>query len=291
VTGNDVIEQVNRLLLGGSREEINQLQVITAANATTLILKHPLGGIRAGAEVDVDLETYRVWSVDTGANTATVQPGMNGTVSSLHAADSFVYVNPRLSRVAIFQAINDELRALSSPASGLFQMKTIELILDGATTDYDLASDVLDVYEARLSVPGPSNAWERLGFRWNGSADSSFFPSGNSIHLIGTWPGRETQILYKAPFTPITLTSQDLNTQSGMDPSMQDIVVLGVLLRLGPVREIKRSFTEAQGDSRRAEEVASGNVQNSFASVRQLYHDRITAEALRLSQKYPTHHR
>jgi hypothetical protein len=53
-------------------------------------------------------------------------------------------------------------------------------------------------------------------------------------------------------------------------------------------RELKRNFTESQGDTRRAEEVGSGAITNSIQNLVRLRRDRITAEAARLARQYPT---
>jgi hypothetical protein len=53
-------------------------------------------------------------------------------------------------------------------------------------------------------------------------------------------------------------------------------------------REIKRNFTESQGDTRRGEEVTSGAIGNSIQNLQRLRRDRIQAEAARLIRGYPT---
>jgi hypothetical protein len=63
---------------------------------------------------------------------------------------------------------------------------------------------------------------------------------------------------------------------------------LGAQIRLMSPREIKRNFTESQGDTRRADEVAMGSVANSTAGLIRLRRDRIQAEAARLARAYPT---
>ena len=52
-------------------------------------------------------------------------------------------------------------------------------------------------------------------------------------------------------------------------------------------REIKRNFTESQGDTRRAGEVAPGAVMQSSRNLQILRQQRITAESARLDALYP----
>jgi hypothetical protein len=52
-------------------------------------------------------------------------------------------------------------------------------------------------------------------------------------------------------------------------------------------REIRRNFTEAQGDTRRAEEVPPGAVRDSISNILRLRRDRILAEKAKLTRQYP----
>ena len=62
---------------------------------------------------------------------------------------------------------------------------------------------------------------------------------------------------------------------------------MGVQLRAMVGREIKRNFTESQGDTRRADEVGPGAIQASWRGLAALRAQRIEAEQARLSQQYP----
>jgi hypothetical protein len=289
MTGNDVIEEAARLLLSGHREEMNKLAASVSANTTTLQFTYDLGQIRAGALVNIDTETYRVWSVDEGAMTAVVQPAMNGTTSTSHSSGSLVYVNPRISRASIFKAMNDELLALSSPSNGLYAVKSLEFDYSGAQSSYDLpgTSNVMDILDVRVSNPGPEKRWSpSTSWQYDADADTTGFPSGNALFVPDGIPGRSIRVTYAVPFNKLTNVTDDVQTVGLMPPEMQDILALGVLLRLGPVREIKRNFTESQGDSRRTEEVPPNAVGNSYAQIRAQRQMRIDQEAMRLQTRY-----
>jgi hypothetical protein len=69
--------------------------------------------------------------------------------------------------------------------------------------------------------------------------------------------------------------------------SLEDVLRMGVQLRAMVGREVKRNFTEAQGDTRRAAEVQPGAVQASWRGIAAIRQARIEAEQARLSQQYP----
>jgi hypothetical protein len=64
-------------------------------------------------------------------------------------------------------------------------------------------------------------------------------------------------------------------------------VETGIILRMMNGREIKRNFIEAQGDTRRSDEVPPGAVRDSTTTLARLRRERIIAEAARLKAQYP----
>jgi hypothetical protein len=95
-------------------------------------------------------------------------------------------------------------------------------------------------------------------------------------------------IVYKSPFNNITTESQNIQNVTGLPTSCEDILIIGSQIRLVGPREIKRNFTESQGDTRRSDEVPSGSVSNSITNLLRMRRDRITSEAAKLMRQYPT---
>lgn len=292
MTGDDVIEEAIRILLGGSREEMNLLNQDVALVAGAINLQFDLGGIKAGSQVSIGNEVLRVWEVEDTSKSATVARAVLGSTQEEHHVGDYVYVNPRFPRFAVVKAMNDELSSLSSPSSGLYQVKSDEFTFSSAVSDYELPADTTEVYDLYADSPGPSQAWVRVpNWQWNPNANPGDFTTGKSIRIPNAFQGRTVRVVYKSAFGQIADTTNDIEDEAGMPTEMHDILTLGVLMRLGPSREIKRNFTEAQrGDARRAEEVPAGSVTNSFAWVRNQRAARITEERLRLERSYPPRH-
>ena len=114
------------------------------------------------------------------------------------------------------------------------------------------------------------------------------FSSGFALRFDQPTRSGRLRVVYKAPFTPLSQESQNLNSYSGLPVTCEDIVNIGTQIRLMAPREIKRNFIESQGDTRRAEEVPAGAVGNSITNLLRMRRDRITAEAARLARQYPT---
>lgn len=285
----DLVEETRRQLDSGGRPEMNRLTTTINSAALTLDVDFDPGGIVEGAMLAIDLELIYVWSVS--GDTATIQRAMLGTTPAAHTSGAIIYVNPRWSNFTIFTAINQELAALSAPTNGLFQMKIVDLTYNAARRGYDLTSvtDLIDVYDVRADFPGPARDWPRL--HWNILArnqSTTDFPSGLALQLNqGGYPGRTIRVQYKAPFTPFAALTDNL-TVTGLAATAADIPPLGALARLVAPREIKRSITDSQPESRAATEVPPGTSRATAGGLLQLRQLRIREEAGRLNSQYPS---
>lgn len=285
----DIIDRVVRQLLSGTVEERNKLAASLSTSATSVTLLYELGGVRAGSVIQVGSEQMYVWEATTGTKTLTVERGFNGTDPSTHPTGAIVTNNPRFPRNQVLEAINAELDDLSSPVNGLYRMVTVELSYNGTDRMIDLtgASNVLELYEVRyryLATDYPRLRNVSL-VRDMPVAD---FPSGLGIILNDPFPRSGTLVVsYKSGFGSVSQESEDLQLVSGLPASADDVVVLGTQIRLMAPREIKRNFTESQGDTRRADEVPPSAVANSLANLARLRRDRVTAEAMKLAKRYP----
>lgn len=286
----DIIDKTNRQLLSGIVEERNKITSALTTTSTSVILSYDLDGIRKGSVIQIGQEQMYVWAVTVASKTLTVERGFNGTTAQAHSADSITTLNPRFPRNQILEAINDELSDLSSPVNGLFQIKTVELQYNGSDRMINLAgvSGLQNVYSVHYRYQ--SDDYPRVS-KWRLLRDMPVtdFSSGFALAL-DSGPGRSGKLVvkYKANFDPVYNESDDLSLSSGLPDTAQDIIVIGAQLRLMAPREIKRNFTESQGDTRRATEVPQGAVASSVTTLTRMRRDRITAEAQRLTRLYPT---
>jgi hypothetical protein len=245
--------------------------------------------LRAGQIFEIESEVFYIWAADVPTKTLTVERGFNGTTAAAHTAGALVTVNPRFPRAQVLEAINDEVLDLSSPVNGLFQVKTLNFTYNGTDRMINLtsATDVIDILNVSVRYLADDYPIARK-VKLVRDLPTDDFASGFALKFDqAVYPGR-LRIVYKAPYSSVTTEATNLNTDCGIQESVEDIVIVGTQLRLMAPREIKRNFVESQGDTRRAEEVASGAITNSATALRQLRRDRIIAEAARLMRSYPT---
>ena len=282
---------INDYLLTGSRPQRNVLTGAVSDSDTTLAVTHDLGGIAAGAKLAMGLEDMHVVSVDPTAGSATVIRGDYGTVAAAHDAGTIVYVNPKFTQATVLRAINDELDSLSG--EGLFRMTAMDVTYNSSVRGYDMdgvdPDQLLGVFEVRASTSGPWQDWPRIqSYELARHMPSADFPSTVSIILHDyVEAGQIVRVRYMTPYANVDALDQELTEDAGLHSQAHDIVSIGAAARLVAGREIKRNFTEAQGDTRRAAEVPPGATLQSVTGLLKLREERIEAERMRLTRLYP----
>ena len=286
-TAGQLIDRVVSGLLAGTVEERNKVASPVGASDTTMTMLYPLGGLRDGSVFELDNEQMYVWSSNSSSKTLTVERGFNGTTAASHDTGAIATVSPRFPRSSVLNQLNSDLNDLSSPMNGLFQVKTVDLAYNGSDRMLNItgATDMTDLFDVRyryLNDDYPVLREVRL-LRDMPTGD---FASGFALALDQFTRAGTIRVIYKAGYGTFSSEASTV-TDVGASAYLDDLLVLGAQMRLMAGREIKRNFTESQGDTRRPEEVPSGAVSNSMIQLQRLRRDRIQAEAARLNRQYP----
>ena len=302
-TLGDMVQKVQRRVLSSLREETDELGATVNASATSISLAsgQTLGSIAPGGLLQIDYELMLVNGTPS-ATSIPVSRGYLGSTAAAHTAGAVITVNPRFPAVDIIAAINEDLDDLSAPTNGLFQAKEVTLTYNPVIVGYDFTdvntntavspSALIDLIEVRVHDYGPFQRWPSIPLnrcKVQRQADTSVFPSGMALEFTGMgYPGRPIRVQYRAPYTtPLVNATDDVATVTGLHSQAHDIPPLGATLRLMEYREIPRSFTEAQPQARKAQEVPVGASLTAMKGVMQQRMDRIAAERTRLEKMYP----
>ena len=283
-----ILTRTQRQLMSGTIEARNKLSASVTATGTSVSLTYDLNSIREGAVIQVDSELMYVWEVGAGTKSATVERGFNGTTAVSHASAAVVIVNPKFPRAQLFEALNDELVDLCSPMNGLFDVKTLDFNYNSSKrqTNIPVSGDIIDLVEVRYRYIA-SDYKQVNNVKLLRDLPTKDFGSGYGLQIDSLIPSSTVRVTYKTPFSRIGLESDDLQSIAGFPVEAEDILVMGIQIRAVAPREIKRNFTESQGETRRAEEVPVGAIGGSITNLLRLRRDRITAEAARLNRQYP----
>lgn len=275
-------------MLAGTVEERNKLATSIDADDTTVVCSYDIGGLRTGSVFEIESELFYVWDASPAAKTVTVERGYAGTTAASHSSGAIITVSPRFPRAQMLDAVNGELDDLSSTANGLFRVVTTDLTYNGSDRQIDItgSSTIIELLDVRLRYLADDYPVLH-SVRLQTGLPTSDFPSGNTLVFDEPVMAGTVRVRYKAPFVRASSESSDLTSVCFLPSTCDDIIEMGVVLRMMAGREIKRNFTESQGDTRRADEVPAAAVANSITNIQRLRRDRIIAEAGRLKAQFP----
>lgn len=287
-TAAALIDRVQRQLLSGTVEQRNKLAVAVDADDTSFVTTYDVAGLRPGTVFEIDSELVYVWEVVQGTKTITVDRGYAGTTPASHDVNSTITINPRFYKQQLLDALNQDIDDLSSPANGLFAVVSADLVYNGSDRQIDItgATNVIDLIEVKLRYLSDDYPIVR-GARLQRNLPTSDFPSGYSIVFDDVIMPGDLRVTYKSSFSRVSSISDNIQSVAKVPTTMEDILEMGVMMRVLSSREVKRSFIESQGDTRRPEEVPVGSMRDSFANILRMRRDRIIAEKARLVRQYP----
>ena len=284
----DLVADARRMTYGSMTEQINIIDSNVAAGGQTLTLELDVTGITPGSILSSGLNVWYVKGVTAGTRQVFVIPGYDNAPQQAAAAGDQVIIKPRVTTWYLFNAINDEIRKLSSPMNGLYRVGTWTVDVSPTYQTYEVPSEALDmtnILRARYRWPGTPDVWSDIrtsSYRWIVSE------TGNKIQLLVNVPsGTEIEFTYKAPFVEATALSDDPVADCGLAQTMLDLPAIGAAASLLRSTDSRRNQISAQGDSRRAGEVQSGANLSSASFFDREYKMRVQDEYARLVQRFP----
>ena len=287
-TAGAVLTRASRQLLSGTVEERNKLATTVTSADTSIVLSYDLGGFREGSVIEIDSELMYVWTALSATKTLEVQRGYDGTTAVAHTVGAIATVNPRFPRQQMLDALNSDIDDLSSTVNGLFRVVAQDISYNGSDRQINItsATGIIDLLDVRLRYLADDYPVIR-NVRLQRNLPTADFASGFAIVFDEPVMAGTLRVVTKREFTRATTEASDLQTVCFVPQSCEDILEMGVILRMMNGREIKRNFIESQGDTRRSEEVPPGSTRDSLTNIQRLRRERIVAEAARLKQQYP----
>lgn len=285
-TMQDLVNDARRLVYGSMTEKINRVAVSASSGVEEITLEFDISGINEGMIVSAGLNVWYVRGTSLVDKKLFVIPGMEGAPESSVTAGDILRVKPRVTDWYMFTALNDELRALSSPRNGLYTLKSWTADVDPTYQSYDVpsgASNMQALLRVRYRLPGTPDVWVDLpnqAWRWQTGTNV------NRIQLLRDIPvGTEVEFVYKAPFSAASSLSTNVITECGLAETMVDIPPMGVAVTLLRTTESRRTQIQTQGDARRADEVPVSSNTAAAGQLARSYQDRINDEYTRLTAR------
>tara|TARA_R110002020_G_scaffold183675_2_gene380069 strand:+ start:358 stop:1281 length:924 start_codon:yes stop_codon:yes gene_type:complete len=283
------IDETRDMLLSGYVEDLDIITGDVGVADSSIIVQGISSSIVKGVVIELNAELMYVISVVS--TTVSVLRGYAGSTAATHTTGDIVRVSPKFPTHRIISSLNDDLSDISSPAHGMFQMRTTTFTYNGGVAGYNLdtSGSVVDsIYEVTHAAVGVlANEPEIISWRLKRDRDTGSFASGNALILYdGAIPGRTVRVLYKSALTPITDGTTE-RSATGLPTTAYDLPPLGAAMALMTTRPIRREFLDAQGTSRMGEEVPPGAISASFRDLMGRRKARLEAETARLTAQYP----
>jgi len=277
----DLVADTKRMTYGSLSEQLNLVAVAAAAGATSIVTELSLEGVSPGTVVSSGLNVWYVKGVNVATSTLQVIPGFQGAPQNPVSIGDFLYIRPRVTDHYVFSALNDVLRAMSSPQNGLYKIGEFDLPAETVYQTYDIpteAQGMVGILRVRALVPSSPDEWVDIPdrfWRWQGEE--------NLIRVLYPIPASSIlHVVYKSGFTVATSLDDDVVADCGLSDTMTDIPPLGATVTLLRTTEARRGQTQIQSDPRRADEVAAGANATAARELDRDFKARIGDEHLRL---------
>ena len=274
---------IDDFLMTGQRVLRAKLNAGVTSATVSIELKQNQGALAEGQLLQANFELMEVWSA-TG-QTVVVERGDYGTTAVDHSANAIVEVDPIFPRSRVLRSLQSAATSLSGEP-GIWKPLVVEFTPVSGTEVYDLGTtEVRNVVAVDQLVHGD---WVPLDYAWElvrGLTGQTGITGDVGLRLNYYQSLLPVRVICEAPLGAIDETTADVETTVGLENAT--ILAVGAALELNAGRAIKRSFIEGAGDSRRANEVAPYQTENSSRELRALYKQLVGQAVTRLSQLYP----
>jgi hypothetical protein len=291
-TFNQMTNEVSRKLSGFTLRQEKQTALAGNITSTDLSLSiSSTNNISTGIiQIDDELIYIDSYNKNTGfLSVPAYGRGYNGTTAATHTAGAKVIITPTFPNIDIKTAINDTVQAMYPD---LFAVTSFNFTYTPARVTYSLPSEIKTILSVSYETIGPSREWMPVkAWRHDPMAnESSFGNSPNSISIYSVIPaGRSVRIFYGKEPSVLVNSNDEFATVTGLPASCQDVAILGASYRLSSFIDPGR-LTFASAESDQQSQVAGrtyGAGTNTSKYLFQLYQDRLSQEANKLSDRYP----
>ena len=133
------VDEVRDMLLSGYVEDLDIITGNVLVGDSQIFVQGYASSIVKGVVIEVNAELMYVLQVTS--TTIDVLRGYGGSTAAAHTANDIVRVSPKFPTHRIVSSINDDLADISSPAHGMFQIRTTTFTYNGGVAGYDLDTD------------------------------------------------------------------------------------------------------------------------------------------------------
>lgn len=287
----EIVEFVRHSLAGFDASKESVVALTSGVNAASLFLPiddaTPGSGASRGI-AEIDLEIVRVKRVDPDSQSLELYPfgrGYRGTKAVPHQAGAEVRLNPAWPSSTVAREVNGVLAEIYPL---VYSVRSHITSVQSDQGPLDLPPTAMGVIAVFVEDSLNQDQWIRED-RWSLSQDSTDL--GRPLRVGGPLSiGDRVRVVYAARPELFDLTgswSQDFADTTGLDPRLEDLLRLGVAVRMAPFIDVARlPFVAAE-----AEVDSPGRPPGGAASASRLLYSmfqaRLAQEAAVLAREHP----
>lgn len=292
-TFDTLIDEVIHNLGGFTQvnDAMTTTQVSIGTTDTTITVADASSFSRGVAEVGTEL--IYLTDVDQGEKRLYVAPwgrGFRGTIAASWPDGTRITMSPAWPRASVGREINNVITGLYPY---LYGVKTVTVQMEPNNYAYELPADCVRVLDVKWRVPGVRRDWVRVRhWDYDLSAPSADFPSGRSVEIYSddVRNGSEVQITYAVRPTPLSDLA-DPFSDTGLDPAVKDVVVLGTVAKLAPYMDVSRLPMQAVEADEMDVPRQVGSAVGVAREFQRSFQQRLTEEQKALQDRYPIRYR
>lgn len=285
-----LVSEIDRQLLSHYTRPVLDTPAATFTAGASEIKLSTVDTMAPGSVLDCGFELMYVKTWNEATRTATVIRGLHGSTARAGVTTDLVKINPRISSVAMVDAIRDEIRSWDS------RIYAVELdsVSFGASSPSMEVTPSRDPYRVLSVRPQPQSSTDQRGWVMaelrRGEAVGQF-ASGYSLHLPpGMIFGAATvaDVTWAMPFNLTTLaTTTDLQATVGLADTMLEILKWGVLYRIlaGNQEARLEPFGTVRSDIEQS--VPAMSALQAASQFKRMRDDAYDVEVRRLLNRYP----
>lgn len=304
-TFGDLVAQVKQELIGYSKDQATVTYLTQAMSPTDTTFTVDLETVKSITRgvIEIDDEMMLVKKFDATSGVVTIFANQNGrgyagTTATSHAIDAIVTSDPRYPTVRIKEAVNQTIKSVFPElwVFGNYEFKKL-----APKFEYQLPSDVENVYKVTFDTIGPSKIWQPSQ-SWRFNPQASMDPvegtvTGKTLQIMDRIvPGRTVRVIYRKQPNVLVNDSDDFSTTTGWVGDQDgerfvDLIRYGATARMLSANEAARLQQQAIESTERAPLVPTGAATQAAQYYWALYKQRVAEEKDRmfnLFQQYQT---
>lgn len=288
-----MIDEVKGLLQSWSsdEEQSTTLKTTIGSGDVSLTVTQPRGTATGISPGIVEIETELLYCDTVSADgTVTVVPWGRGylhTTPAVHLAGARVVSQPTFPRQKVIDAIN---QTLARVYPRVYAVKAFETVATQPVITYDVPDNCQRVLSAKWLRTGARQYWQDVEMVRQPQAGGGTHAGDTGVTVdIGDrmTPGQPLLITYAAKPGFLVNETDDFETVTGLDISIEDVVTTGAAVAMLAALEMSRLQTSSVEQQNRSALVAPSAALTSSRFLDQRFITRLGEERKALQELYP----